>query len=66
VFKYKPKGTALFQTVQCEEAELVFEYLCQQGIYVRLCDEKNALRFSIPQTQDMSRLQLALEQIRHV
>jgi cobalamin biosynthetic protein CobC len=65
-FKYKPKGTALFQTVQCEEAELVFEYLCQQGIYVRLCDEKNALRFSIPQTQDMSRLQLALEQIRHV
>ena len=59
-FKQTPQGTALFQTIQCEPAARVFEQLCQQGIYVRLCDEKNALRFGIPQEKDMSRLQLAL------
>lgn len=62
-FKQTPKGTALFQTIQCEQAEMVFEQLCQQGVYVRLCDEKQALRFGIPLSKELLRLQLALESI---
>jgi len=62
-FNQTPKGTALFQTVKCEHAEVIFDQLCQQGIYVRLCDEKNALRFGIPSTSELLRLQLALDLI---
>lgn len=63
IFKQTPKGTALFQTIHCKQAEMVFEQLCQQGVYVRLCDEKHALRFGIPKEKDMPRLQSVLEKI---
>ena len=63
-FKTTPKGTILFQTVKCEKAEIIFDKLCQQGIYVRLCDEKNALRFGIPTNNELLRLELALSQIK--
>ncbi|WP_339725709.1 threonine-phosphate decarboxylase CobD [uncultured Paraglaciecola sp.] len=59
-FKQPPSGTMLFQTVKCQQAEVLFDKLCQQGIYVRLCDEKNALRFGIPTSSELIRLQLAL------
>jgi cobalamin biosynthetic protein CobC len=62
-FNQSPKGTMLFQTVKCEQAELIFELLCQQAIYVRLCDERNALRFGIPTSKELLRLQLALSQL---
>lgn len=67
-FKQAPTGTALFQTVKCEQADVIFDKLCQQAIYVRLfCekagDEKNALRFGIPSHKELLRLQLALNQL---
>lgn len=40
-------GTNLFQTLLLHNAETIYEELCKQGILVRLCDEKNALRFGI-------------------
>lgn len=42
-----PVGTHLFQTLLFSNAEAMYEELCKQGILVRLCDEKNALRFCI-------------------
>lgn len=49
-------GTVLFKTVKLDHASEIFEQLCQQGVYVRLCDEKNALRFGIATTKQLSRL----------
>jgi len=62
-FNQVPTGTLLFQTVQLPNAAAVFEQLCQQGIYVRLCDEKNALRFGIPTNEQLPRLTESLELI---
>ena len=54
------QGTLLFRTVRIPHAPAIFEALCQQGIYVRLCDEKDALRFGIPDEQGLKRLENAL------
>ena len=59
-FNRKIKGTVLFKTVLHPNAPDLFKALCQQGIYVRLCDEQNALRFGIPDEQGLSRLAQAL------
>ena len=47
-YKVRPKGTYLFQTVYLPDAQEAYEQLCQQGVYVRLTDELDALRFGIP------------------
>lgn len=59
-FAKEPTGTCLFQTVQHHSAPQIFDDLCKQGVYVRLCDEKNALRFGIPLPQQVARLEQAL------
>lgn len=53
-------GTYLFKTVGTPHAPAIFEALCQQGIYVRLCDENDALRFGVPHEQGLKRLEYAL------
>ncbi len=50
-------GTHLFKTLYMADATQYFTQLCQQGIYVRLCDEKNALRFGIPNKQGLLKLE---------
>lgn len=55
-FNQIPRGTLLFQTIHLPHAPQVFDALCQQGVYVRLCDEQNALRFGIPDKQGLLRL----------
>ena len=55
-FKQVPHGPLLFQTIHLPQAPQVFDALCQQGVYVRLCDEQNALRFGIPDEQGLLRL----------
>jgi cobalamin biosynthetic protein CobC len=62
-FNQIPKGTLLFQTVSLINAPQIFDLLCKQGIYVRLCDEQNALRFGIPLNDDLQKLRLAFEQV---
>ncbi|MGJ8680727.1 threonine-phosphate decarboxylase CobD [Paraglaciecola sp.] len=47
-FQVPVTGTALFKTIQHINSPMLYEKLCQQGVYVRLCDEQNALRFGIP------------------
>lgn len=61
VFTHPVRGTYLFKTVLTPHAPALFDALCQQGIYVRLCDEKNALRFGIPLEQGLRRLASALQ-----
>ncbi|WP_440876426.1 threonine-phosphate decarboxylase [Thalassotalea sp. PLHSN55] len=47
---------SLFITLAHPKAAEIFERLCQQGVYVRLCDEQNALRFGIPNARQLQRL----------
>jgi len=56
-------GTALFKTVKLTRAPEIFDQLCQQGIYVRLCDEKNALRFGIPTQLQLNTLAKVLNEL---
>ncbi|TQV89627.1 threonine-phosphate decarboxylase [Aliikangiella coralliicola] len=56
-------GTDLFLTVKTNSAEQWFERLCRHKVYVRLCDEKNAIRFGIPDDTGLERLQLVFEKI---
>ncbi|CAM3607391.1 Threonine-phosphate decarboxylase [Vibrio aerogenes CECT 7868] len=41
-------GTPLFTTVYVDNAVACHDLLCQQQILTRLCDEKNAIRFGLP------------------
>lgn len=52
-FDVKVQGTTLFKTVKLNNAQQLFDQLCRQGVYVRLCDEKNALRFGVPTEQGL-------------
>lgn len=63
----KITGTDLFQTVYFKEdfdgennAEHYYVALCQQGIYVRLTDDKHALRFGLAKEEQLERLANAL------
>ena len=55
-FGVQPVGTLLFQTIHTSKAQLLFDALCQHAVYVRLCDEKDALRFGIPTPAGLARL----------
>jgi len=44
----KIHGCALFKTLTHPHASTLYDLLCRQGLYIRLCDENNALRFGIP------------------
>jgi len=50
------KANALFITVFLDNAASVYEKLCQQGVYVRLTDEQNALRFGVGNDQQLLHL----------
>ena len=59
-------GTDLFQTVffkQGVDVEHYYVALCQQGVYVRLTDDKQALRFGIAKEAQLERLANALTAI---
>ena len=60
---FRVTGTYLFKTVKTKQAIQLHEQLCQLGILVRLCDEKDALRFGIPNKQQYNRLLSAFKQI---
>lgn len=56
-------GCSLFVTVKCQQAELLYDTLCQHGVYIRLTDEKNALRFGIPNNEQLLTLKDKLSHI---
>jgi len=58
-------GTHLFQTVYFKDefnVENYYRALCKQGVYVRLTDDKLALRFGIAKEKQLDRLAKALSQ----
>ncbi|MDX2369818.1 MAG: aminotransferase class I/II-fold pyridoxal phosphate-dependent enzyme, partial [Colwellia sp.] len=60
-------GTDLFQTVYFKEnvdVESYYVALCQQGVYVRLTDDKQALRFGLAKQEQLQRLAHALYQLK--
>jgi len=59
----KVNGTRLFKTVKTAQAAQLHKQLCQQGVLVRLCDEKDALRFGIPNKKQHIRLLNVLKQL---
>jgi len=58
-------GCGLFKTLIHPQATELFQSFCRQGLYVRLCDEKNALRFGIPNQEQFSILAKLLAQHSH-
>lgn len=60
-------GTDLFQTVYFKKTFNVENYyidLCKQGVYVRLTDDKQALRFGIAKVEQLERLAKVLCQLK--
>ncbi|MCG7499322.1 threonine-phosphate decarboxylase CobD [Vibrio sp. Of7-15] len=62
-FQTAVSGTSLFKTVLLPNAPELFKQLCQQGVYVRLCDEQNALRFGIPTDAELEKLAKAFAKL---
>jgi len=58
-------GCGLFKTLIHPQAPNLFQSFCRQGLYVRLCDEKNALRFGIPKQEQLGKLAELLAQHSH-
>ena len=58
-------GCGLFKTLVHPQATELYEKFCRQGLYVRLCDENNALRFGIPDQEQYRKLENLLAQHRH-
>ena len=54
------EANALFITVFLNQAADVYHQLCKQGIYVRLTDENDSLRFGIANETQFKKLKLAL------
>ena len=63
-FTATPRGASLFKTVYLANAQSIYQQLCQQGVYVRLTDELDALRFGIPSAEQLKKLTRALETIQ--
>lgn len=64
-FKTLVKGTTLFKSVELDYASDVHHQLCRQGILVRLSDEKDRLRFGIPDELGYQRLFDVLTQLKN-
>ncbi len=65
----KISGTDLFQTVYFKEGVDVESYsitLCKQGVYVRLTDDKQALRFGLAKTEQLEKLAKALANLSSI
>lgn len=61
-------GTHLFTTVYFNntiDVEAYYIQLCQQGLYVRLTDEKTALRFGLVKPEQLERLAKALTTLNY-
>lgn len=57
-------GTGLFQTLYLHNAKQIHEKLCQHAIFVRLTDEKDALRFGLPKNDvQWNKLEQGLRQV---
>ena len=60
------KSTDLFSTIKSTNAVELHHRLCQQGIFTRLLDEKDGLRFGLPSSKnDADRLDDALFRLNH-
>ena len=62
-FSVTISGNLLFKTVPLTNAPEIFEQLCHAGVYVRLCDENNALRFGITTDIELNQLRNILQEI---
>ena len=59
------QGCDLFLTLsfhQADNAKALYHLLCKQGVYCRLSDEKDTLRFGITKEENFKRLELACSQ----
>jgi len=63
-FETLVKGTTLFKSVELDHATDIHQQLCRQGILVRLSDEKDRLRFGIPDEVGYQRLFDVLIQLK--
>ena len=57
------EANALFVTVFTPDAAAIYDQLCKHAVYVRLTDEKNALRFGIADPSQLKKLNVNLAHI---
>jgi len=57
------EANALFITLFVDNAEVIYDQLCRKAVYVRLTDEKNALRFGIATEQQLIQLEKIMAKI---
>ena len=57
------EANALFVTVFTLDAAAIYDQLCKHAVYVRLTDEKNALRFGIADPSQLKKLNVNLAHI---
>ena len=59
------RDTDLFSCVMTSNACTLHDFLCKQGVFTRLLDEKNGIRFGLPNTEnDWSRLKQVLNKVK--
>lgn len=56
-------GCQLFKTIYHSAAEEIHKLLCAKRVYVRLCDEKNAIRIGLPNNEQLAKLEVILKQL---
>ncbi|NTS76338.1 threonine-phosphate decarboxylase [Catenovulum sp. SM1970] len=59
-FAQKSRGTDLFRTVTHPNAAELYQQLCQQGVYARLTDDQQALRFGLATAEQLTKLSSVL------
>lgn len=52
----KPQGCELFKTVYCENSESYYLQLAEKGLLCRLLDNKQGLRFGLPESSDFDQV----------
>jgi cobalamin biosynthesis protein CobC len=55
------KGTDLFQTLFCNNAIVIHESLAKNAVYTRLLDNRQGVRFALPEKAQWEKLEQVLE-----
>jgi len=58
-----PSGTTLFKTLMHPQAEYIFELFAQQGVLIRLLDNKQGVRFGLPKKEEWLLIRSIFEQV---
>jgi len=64
IFDTNVNGTSLFKSFKSKCAVDIHHQLCKHGVLVRLCDEKDRLRFGIPDNAGFERISSIMSKLK--